>query len=162
MSTGSRKKWLESPLDIYPQKIGQEEDRLTEANAKFGFVDTHSDLESHSAAPVLNQRIESKVNTIALTSFSADILSSISILNKIPQASTFKPPGRILMNDMNREAWIKDLAGADKSLRELSKNVPLHLKSERLLEDLITNRVPLVRACWLIKVVGLDESNALV
>jgi hypothetical protein len=110
----------------------------------------------------MQQRLESKINTNSLTSFSTDLLSTISNLNKIPQTSSFKPPTRVLLNDKSREAWINDLAGSEKSLRELAKSVPHNLKSEKLFEILITNRVPFVRAVWFIKVVGLDECGALV
>jgi hypothetical protein len=59
--------------------------------------------------------------------------------------------------DSKREQWMQELASGLTPLRKLARNVPHGFKGEKLLDALAAKQVPLLRATWYIKIVGLSE-----
>ncbi|KAL1916568.1 uncharacterized protein VTP21DRAFT_5759 [Calcarisporiella thermophila] len=145
--------------DIFPQKSNQEEDQLTENNVRNGFVDKkpvpNEDICAHDMIHdrlIQDNRIMSELGT-----FMVDVMKRKHESNRITGSSIFKPPSRATLNDQKKEQWMQDLAGGIVPLRKLARNVPHGFKGERLLEALAQRQVPLLRATWYIKVVGMNE-----
>ena len=69
---------------------------------------------------------------------------------------TFKPPGRVVVTDQKREAWITDLANPTIPLQKLG-SIPHGYKGEKLLEILLLKEVPINRAIWYIRALGAAE-----
>ncbi|RKO89590.1 hypothetical protein BDK51DRAFT_46789 [Blyttiomyces helicus] len=145
--------------DFYPQKPDQEEDRLTEANVKSGFVDKPLlQNEGLSAYDLIYEKILDPKTLGRLSDLAGEILSERGSEQNLPALSVFKVPQRQVVQD--RDMWISDLAGTE-SLRVLADSVPHGIKGDRLLDALFQKRVPFTRALWFIKVVGLGEMHAI-
>lgn len=68
----------------------------------------------------------------------------------------FMPPTRVFIPDRARDAWMNDLAG-NVSLSVLANSVPNILVDVKLLELIVQRAVPIPRAIWFLKVMGLNE-----
>lgn len=75
--------------------------------------------------------------------------------------STFKPPPRVTLPDARREAWLRDLASPNVSLRKLSRTIPHGLKGPVLLDQCTAKGVPTARAVWFARCVGANELRGL-
>ena len=68
-----------------------------------------------------------------------------------------KIPSRVTLNDQKREAWITDLINPATPFAKLAKNVPHGYKGDKLLDLLVSKRVPVARGVWFIKVCGASD-----
>lgn len=74
---------------------------------------------------------------------------------------TFKPPPRVTLPDLRREAWLRDLANPAVPLRRLSRTIPHGLKGPILLEQCLAKNIPAARAVWFCRCVGANELRGL-
>ncbi|KAG0229269.1 RNA polymerase II mediator complex subunit [Actinomortierella wolfii] len=145
---------------IFPQKPGQDEDMMTANNVKAGYIDKGViQNETVSAQGILADVLQDTRKLQELGNFMAQVIKRKQENNRITGPSTFKPPSRSTLNELKKDQWMTDLAGRT-SLRRLSRSVPHGFKSEKLLETLAQRQVPLLRATWYIKIVGLGEMQA--
>ncbi|GAA5891003.1 hypothetical protein JCM5296_007345 [Sporobolomyces johnsonii] len=147
---------------FYPTRDGMDEDQLTEAVVKAGFVSKSVvQAETFSA----HQHIYDKLKT-------TDILGNLSRLVSAVQQradanlptygpSTFRLPSRITLTDSKREAWFSDLANPTVPLSKLSRSVPHGYKGEKGLDMLAARKVEVGRAVWFVRAFGGVEIQSL-
>ncbi|GAA5972104.1 hypothetical protein JCM21900_005701 [Sporobolomyces salmonicolor] len=147
---------------FYPTRDGMDEDQLTEAVVKAGFVSKSVvQAETFSA----HQHIYDKLKT-------TDILGNLSRLVSAVQQradanlptygpSTFRLPSRITLTDSKREAWFSDLANPAVPLSKLSRSVPHGYKGEKGLDMLAARKVEVGRAVWFVRAFGGVEIQSL-
>lgn len=68
-----------------------------------------------------------------------------------------KVPPRVTLTEQKRESWLADLANPLIPLRKQNRPIPHALRGKVLLEQCLARRMPLARASWLAKCVGLHE-----
>ncbi|KAI9492408.1 hypothetical protein BDB00DRAFT_765585 [Zychaea mexicana] len=146
---------------MYPQRPNQIEDVTTESNVRTGFIDRPAVSNEHTCAyDMVYSKLQDDQRVLEdLGSFAVDVLKRKRNAAKITGTSTFKPPMRSTLIESKKEQWMHELASGTQPLRKLAKNVPHGFKGEKLLETLAMRQVPLLRAAWYIKVVGLSEMS---
>ncbi|RUS12491.1 hypothetical protein BC937DRAFT_87750, partial [Endogone sp. FLAS-F59071] len=112
--------------DIFPQRLNQDEDQLTESNVCNGFMDRPVVSNEHTCAhDMIHGRLVDDPKILAdLGGFMVDVLKRKREASRITGLSTFKPPSRSTLNDTKKEQWLQDLAGGVIMLRKLARNVP--------------------------------------
>ncbi|KAI8979595.1 hypothetical protein BDF20DRAFT_870542 [Mycotypha africana] len=147
--------------DMFPQRPGQVEDILTEANVRHGFIDKAIVSNEHTCAhDIVYGKLQDDHKLLdELGSFMVNVLQRQSKAGYITGPSSFKPPARTTLIDSKREQWMQELASGITPLRKLARNVPHGFKGEKLLETLAAKQVPFSRATWYIKLVGLSEMS---
>ncbi|ORX89986.1 hypothetical protein K493DRAFT_63300 [Basidiobolus meristosporus CBS 931.73] len=144
--------------DFFPQRADQEEDQLTDANVRGGFQDRMAiQNESFSAHDMIFDRLQDSRVRDELSAFITDVLGRKQKERLITSPSIFRPPTRVSLNEQLKDQWIQDLVGGAVPLRKLLKSIPHGLKGDKLIETLVTNQTPLLRAGWVIKAIGLSE-----
>ena len=78
----------------------------------------------------------------------------------MPPSKPRPPPTRTILSLDRRDAWINDLAGGVEPLPKLAKTVPHGFKDLSLIEVLARRQVPMLRASWFARMVGLDEMQS--
>ncbi|EGO25090.1 hypothetical protein SERLADRAFT_368519 [Serpula lacrymans var. lacrymans S7.9] len=151
---------------FYPPRPGQDEDILSEANVKNGFVLAASVQSEYSTTTdTIKQDVTKNIfdeNAVMdLENLMNEIFSRrVENIPLIPP-STFKIPSRVTANDAKRQAWFADLANPDVPLYKLGKSVPHGAKGHDLLDLLHTNNVAIHRAVWFLRVFGANETAGL-
>ncbi|GET50764.1 hypothetical protein RIR_jg27246.t1 [Rhizophagus irregularis DAOM 181602=DAOM 197198] len=115
--------------DFYPPKSGQDEDQMTEENKP----DTLKNL-GDFMTDVMKRKNE--------TTFQG--------------SSQFMGPTIVWVTVEERDKWLRDLAG-NVPLKILARSVPKGVDGKDLLESVTLYRVPLARATWFTKVVGINK-----
>ncbi|KAF8070344.1 hypothetical protein FPV67DRAFT_1413891 [Lyophyllum atratum] len=149
-------------LGFYPPRSGQEEDLLSEANVKNGFVlGKPVSAETFSAHSLINVDLSSSATFSKLETLMNEIF--IRRADSIPSIppSTFRIPTRVTLNDSKRQAWFADLANPEVPLHKLGKSVPHGAKGHDLLDLLQSNNVAIPRAVWFLRVFGANETAGL-
>ncbi|KAI8100101.1 uncharacterized protein BX664DRAFT_290634 [Halteromyces radiatus] len=144
---------------MFPQRINQEEDILTESNVRSGFVDKPAvSNEQTCAHDIIFGKLQDDQRLLnEMGGFMVEVLKRKRKAARITGTPSFKPPTRTALMESKKEQWIQELANGAVPLRKLSRNVPHGYKGEKLLETLAARQVPFLRATWYIKVVGLSE-----
>lgn len=148
--------------DFYPWRGTHPEDALTEQTAKQGYFDhvQVSQNESNTARPSLYAHLKHRSGLKILSSVFAVALEKSHTKSKVSASSTFKPPPRVTLTDMKREAWLRDLANPTVPLRKLSRTIPHGIRGKSLLDQCLNKSIPTARALWLAKCVGANEIRA--
>lgn len=148
--------------DFFPWTGSHPEDALTDQTAKQGYYDRIqvSQNEGNTARPSLYAQFKHRSGLQVLSSVFAAALEKRQSHCKVTAASTFKPPPRVTLTDIKREAWLRDLANLSVPLRRLSRTIPHGIRGKVLLEQCLSKSVPIARAVWLAKCVGANEIRA--
>ncbi|EEQ90847.2 hypothetical protein RJZ56_002888 [Blastomyces dermatitidis] len=149
------------PADFSPWRGSHPEDVLSEQTAKQGFYDRASvSNETTSAKSVVYPQFKNRSGLKLLSSVFAAALEKRQALRTITAASTFRPPPRVTLTDIKREAWLRDLANPSVPLRRLSRTIPHGIRGKVLLDQCLGKSIPICRAIWLAKCVGANELRA--
>ncbi|KAI2352458.1 RNA polymerase II mediator complex subunit [Ophidiomyces ophidiicola] len=152
----------DTPLDFYPWKGLHPEDQLTETTAKQGFYDRvpMAQNETNTARPALYANFKHRSGLKLLSSIFTTALDRRQSRCRVTDFSTFKPPPRVTLTDIKREAWLRDLANPSVPLRKLSRTIPHGIRGKILLDQCVNKGIPVGRAVWLAKCVGANEIRA--
>ncbi|KAI8059264.1 hypothetical protein BC940DRAFT_282083 [Gongronella butleri] len=144
---------------LFPQRPNQDEDILTEANVRTGFVDKPAvQNEQTCAHDIIYSKLQEDNRLLKeMGAFMVQVLKRKRKASRITGSTSFKPPARTALMESKKEQWIQELANSVVPLRKLARNVPHGYKGEKLLETLAAKQIPFLRATWYIKVVGLSE-----
>ncbi|EEB05158.1 mediator complex subunit Srb8 [Schizosaccharomyces japonicus yFS275] len=74
--------------------------------------------------------------------------------------SDFKPPPRVTLQESKRASWFQDLANHLVPLSNLAKRIPHGIWGKDILRSCMSYFVPINRAAWFIKCVGVNEARA--
>ncbi|XP_019434667.1 PREDICTED: mediator of RNA polymerase II transcription subunit 12 [Lupinus angustifolius] len=158
--------------DFHPQTPNCPEETLTKEYLQSGYRDTVEGLEeareiSLTQAPnfnktvVLNCKEAIRKRLRAINESRAQKRKAGQVYGAALSGSQLAKPGvfpelRQCSEDF-RKKWIEGLSQSHKRLRSLADQVPHGYKRISLLEVLIRNNVPLLRATWFIKVIYLNQ-----
>lgn len=152
---------MTEPVDLFPWTGGHPEDVLSEALVKAG-ISNKSQLpnETNTARPSLWANLKNKSGTSTLSTLFIAVLEKRQASSRITTPNTFKPPPRLTLRDSTRETWLHDLANPTVGLRRLSRTIPHGITGKVLLDQCLNKNIPLPRAIWLAKCVGINEMRA--
>jgi mediator of RNA polymerase II transcription subunit 12 len=147
--------------DLFPWTGNNAEDTLTEALVKGGISNKPQIMnETNTARPSLWSNLKNKSGITTLSTLFVAVLEKRQQNGRLQTPNTFKPPPRLTLRDSTREGWLHDLANPTVSLRRLSRTIPHGLTGKVLLEQCLNKNIPLPRALWLAKCVGINELRA--
>ncbi|KAF6760086.1 hypothetical protein DFP72DRAFT_1031563 [Ephemerocybe angulata] len=147
---------------FHPSRPGQDEDKMTAANVKLGFILPQPvAVDTFSAQSMIKEKLKlgdtlSKLEELMNQVF----VQRTEQLPSVP-ASSFRLPPRVTLNDSKRQAWFADLANPDVPLHKLGKSVPHGAKGHDLLDQLHDNNIAIPRAVWVLRVFGANETAGL-
>ncbi|XP_027348821.1 mediator of RNA polymerase II transcription subunit 12-like isoform X2 [Abrus precatorius] len=158
------------PPDFHPQTPNCPEETLTREYLQSGYRDTVEGLEEsreisltqvpnfhktvvHSCKEAIRKRLRA-INESRVQKRKAGQVYGVALSGSQLAKSGVFPEQRPCPEDF-RKKWIEGLSQQHKRLRSLSDLVP-HYKRKSVLEVLIRNNVPLLRATWFIKVTYLN------
>ena len=147
--------------DLFPWTGDNAEDTLTETLVKNGISNKPQIMnETNTARPSLWSNLKNKSGISTLSSLFTAVLEKRQQSGRLQAPNTFKPPPRLTLRDSTREQWLHDLANPTIGLRRLSRTIPHGLTGKVLLEQCLNKNIPLPRALWLAKCVGINELRA--
>ncbi|XP_014561082.1 hypothetical protein COCVIDRAFT_22785 [Bipolaris victoriae FI3] len=147
--------------DVFPWTGNSAEDNLSEALVKAGVSNKPQIMnESNTARPSLINNLKNKSGLSTLSTLFVAVLEKRQQTGRLQAPNTFKPPPRLTLRDSTREQWLHDLANPTTGLRRLSRTIPHGLTGKVLLEQCLNKNIPLPRALWLAKCVGINELRA--
>jgi mediator of RNA polymerase II transcription subunit 12 len=147
--------------DLFPWTGNNPEDNLSEALVKVGVSNKPQIMnESNTARPSLINNLKNKSGLSTLSTLFVAVLEKRQQTGRLQTPNTFKPPPRLTLRDSTREQWLHDLANPTTGLRRLSRTIPHGLTGKVLLEQCLNKNIPLPRALWLAKCVGINELRA--
>ncbi|RPB09459.1 hypothetical protein P167DRAFT_560154 [Morchella conica CCBAS932] len=151
--------------DFFPWRGNHAEDHVTDAQARNGQFDKlfvgKGNNEQASARASLTPIFKQKAGLATMSSLFLTVLDKRQKYGRFTAPSTFKPPPRVTLPDARREAWLRDLASPNVSLRKLSRTIPHGLKGPVLLDQCTAKGVPTARAVWFARCVGANELRGL-
>ena len=135
---------------------------MSEPPIKSGYFDKApaSQSELNSARPSIWSNVKHKSGLQILSTLYISALDQREDCGTITSKSIFKPPPRATLTEAKREAWLKDLADQNVSLRRLSRTIPHGIRGRVLLDQALAKRIPIWRTIWLAKCVGANEIRA--
>ncbi|KAF2279548.1 uncharacterized protein EI97DRAFT_464783 [Westerdykella ornata] len=137
------------------------EDALSETLVKAGVSNKAQIMnETNTARPSLWSNLKSRAGLSNLSSLFLALLEKRQSCGRITLSSSFKPPPRLTLRDSTREAWLHDLANPAVGLRRLSRTIPHGITGTVLLDHCLNKNIPLPRAIWLAKCVGINEMRS--
>lgn len=152
-------------LDFSPWTGNHQEDVLNENIIKGGYFDkvagtnqSETNTAKSSIWPSLSQKNHAGLS--ALSYMYVAVMEKRQTLGKCTAPSTFKPPPRLAVQEAKRAKWLEDLADSTVSLRRLSKTIPHGIKGKLLMEQCLSKYIPLHRAMWFVRGVGMHELRA--
>jgi mediator of RNA polymerase II transcription subunit 12 len=149
------------PADVFPWTGTNPEDTLSEALVKGGISNKPQIMnETNTARPSLWSNLKNKSGLTTLSTLFVAVLEKRQQSGRLQAPNTFKPPPRLTLRDSTREQWLHDLAVPTIGLRRLSRTIPHGLTGKVLLEQCLNKKIPLPRALWLAKCVGINELRA--
>lgn len=149
------------PADVFPWTGNNPEDTLTEALVKVGISNKPQIMnETNTARPSLWSNLKNKSGLSTLSTLFVAVLEKRQQTGRLQEPNTFKPPPRLTLRDTAREQWLYDLSNPAIGLRRLSRTIPHGLTGKVLLEQCLNKNIPLPRALWLAKCVGINELRA--
>jgi mediator of RNA polymerase II transcription subunit 12 len=144
--------------DLFPWIGNHPEDVLSEALVKGGISNKSQIMnETNTARPSLWPNLKNKSGLSTLSTLFVAVLEKRQSSNRLTVPNTFKPPPRLTLRDSTRETWLRDLANPTVTLRRLSRTIPHGITGKVLLEQCLNKDLPIPRAIWLIKCVGINE-----
>ncbi|KAF2856579.1 hypothetical protein T440DRAFT_437396 [Plenodomus tracheiphilus IPT5] len=147
--------------DVFPWTGNNPEDTLSEALVKAGISNKPQIMnETNTARPSLWSNLKNKSGLTTLSTLFVAVLEKRQQSGRLQVPNTFKPPPRLTLRDSTREQWLHDLSNPGTSLRRLSRTIPHGLTGKVLLEQCLNKNIPLPRALWLAKCVGINELRA--
>lgn len=147
--------------DFYPWAGNQAEEVLSENLVKSGISNKSQIMnETNTARPSLWSNLKHKTGTSTLSSLFVAVLEKRQACSRLTAPNTFKPPPRLTLRDSTRETWLHDLANPAISLRRLSRTIPHGVTGKVLLDQCLNKNIPIPRAMWLVKCVGINEMRA--
>ncbi|KAF2625958.1 hypothetical protein BU25DRAFT_492495 [Macroventuria anomochaeta] len=147
--------------DVFPWTGNSPEDTLTEALVKGGISNKPQIMnETNTARPSLWSNLKNKSGLSTLSTLFVAVLEKRQQTGRLQEPNTFKPPPRLTLRDTAREQWLHDLSNPAHGLRRLSRTIPHGLTGKVLLEQCLNKNIPLPRALWLAKCVGINELRA--
>jgi mediator of RNA polymerase II transcription subunit 12, fungi type len=153
-----------SVADFFPWTGNHPEDVLNDQTVKSGQFDKQPQTwsESNTARPaLLNTAFKNRLGLQTLSALYGSVMQQRSENQRITSGSVFKPPPRVTLTETKRKAWLSDLANDAVPLRKLSRTIPQGIRGQLLLEQCLTNTVPISRAIWFAKCVGANEIRTL-
>lgn len=147
--------------DFQPWKHSAEQDIIAINHLQKGYLEQPIvSNELLSARGIMHQLLRSNnsLNELSTQIIRASTLRSTS--SKINNGS-FRPPPRVTLTDQKREAWLRDLASSDIPLRKLSRTIPHGVRNKILIEQCCAKSIPINRALWFVKCVGINELRGL-
>ncbi|KAJ4358537.1 RNA polymerase II mediator complex subunit [Didymosphaeria variabile] len=147
--------------DLFPWTGSHPEDVLSEALVKGG-ISNKSQIhnETNTARPSLWANLKNKSGTSTLSTLFIAVLEKRQSCSRLVAPNTFKPPPRLTLRDSTRETWLHDLANPAVGLRRLSRTIPHGITGKVLLDQCLNKNIPIPRALWLAKCVGINEMRA--
>jgi mediator of RNA polymerase II transcription subunit 12 len=147
--------------DVFPWTGNNPEDTLTEALVKVGISNKPQIMnETNTARPSLWSNLKNKSGLTTLSTLFVAVLEKRQQTGRLQEPNTFKPPPRLTLRDTAREQWLYDLSNPAVGLRRLSRTIPHGLTGKVLLEQCLNKNIPLPRALWLARCVGINELRA--
>ncbi|CAG8584958.1 11355_t:CDS:2, partial [Diversispora eburnea] len=145
--------------DFYPTNPGQDEDQMTEHNVRNGFTNLPFVSTEHvSARNMLS--IRDPKNLKNLSDFMTDIMKRKREINTLKGSSSYTVTvPQTVWDTQSRDRWISQLA-SNVPLRTLAKTVPKGVEGINLLDVVTTHKVPLAKATWFTKIVGINLRTA--
>ncbi|CAG8457255.1 6479_t:CDS:10 [Scutellospora calospora] len=145
--------------DFYPPKPGQDEDLMTAENVQKGFSGAFFvESESFSVQDMMIDEIRDPKGLENLGEFMTDIMRRKHEINTFEESSPYEVPNLVWMHADRRDEWLRWLAG-NSPLKKLAESVPKGVDGITLLELVTQHRVPLARATWFTKIVGINIMN---
>lgn len=147
--------------DFFPWTGNHAEDVLTEALVKTGVSNKCQIMpETHTARNSLFPNLKNKAGIPTLSSLFVAVLEKRQACGRLTAPHNFKPPPRLTLRDSTRETWLHDLANPSVGLRRLSRTIPHGITGTVLLDHCLRKHIPLPRAVWLAKCVGINEMRS--
>lgn len=160
---GNRKGLTQTAVaDFHPWTGNHPEDALNDQTTKQGYYDRVqvSQNESNTARPSLYGKLKNRAGLQVLSAIFSAVIEKREANSHISCPSTFRPPPRVTLTDIKREAWLRDLANPTVPLRKLSRTIPHGLRGRVLLDHCLDKPIPIARAVWLAKCIGANEIRA--
>ncbi|XVF33327.1 hypothetical protein REPUB_Repub17cG0158800 [Reevesia pubescens] len=160
------------PPDFHPQSQNCPEETLTRENVQQGYKETIDGLEDSKEISLTQVQAFTKPVVLKCRDAIRKCLRAIneSRAQKRKAGQVYGVPlsGPLLgkpgifpeqkpCNEDFRKKWIEGLSQQHKRLRSLAEQVPSGYRKKTLIELLIRNNVPLLRATWFIKVTYLNQ-----
>lgn len=147
--------------DFFPWTGNHPEDTLSEALVKGGISNKPQIMnETNTARPSLWTNLKNKAGLSNLSTLFVAVLEKRQACGRLSAPNTFKPPPRLTLRDSTREAWLHDLANPTVGLRRLSRTIPHGITGKVLLDQCLNKNIPIPRAMWLAKCVGINEMRS--
>jgi mediator of RNA polymerase II transcription subunit 12 len=147
--------------DFFPWTGSHPEDTLSEALVKGGISNKPQIMnETNTARPSLWTNLKNKAGLSNLSTLFVAVLEKRQACGRLTTPNTFKPPPRLTLRDSTREAWLHDLANPTVGLRRLSRTIPHGITGKVLLDQCLNKNIPIPRAMWLAKCVGINEMRS--
>ncbi|XWS77024.1 hypothetical protein CRYUN_Cryun01aG0228100 [Craigia yunnanensis] len=160
------------PPDFHPQSQNCPEETLTRENVQQGYKETIDGLEDSKEISLTQVQAFTKpvvlkcrdairkclraINESRAQKRKAGQVYGVPLSGPLLSKSGVFPEQRSC-NEDSRKKWIEGLSQQHKRLRSLADQVPLGYKKKTLIEVLIRNNVPLLRATWFIKVTYINQ-----
>ncbi|XWS32182.1 hypothetical protein CRYUN_Cryun23aG0138600 [Craigia yunnanensis] len=160
------------PPDFHPQSQNCPEETLTRENVQQGYKETIDGLEDLKEISLTQVQVFTKPVVLKCRDAIRKCLRAIneSRAQKRKAGQVYGAPlsGPLLskpgifpeqrpFSEDSRRKWIEGLSQQHKRLRSLADQVPNGYKKKALIEVLIRNNVPLLRATWFVKVTYLNQ-----
>lgn len=113
--------------------------------------------ETGSACASMLPLFKQWTSTPALSYFLVKSMQTREKSSRLDKAWAFKPPPRATLNGQMREAWLQDLASPNVPLRKLGRTIPHGIRHRSLLEQCCSREIPVSRAVWCARCVGIAE-----
>ncbi|KAJ1966223.1 hypothetical protein GGI12_000245 [Dipsacomyces acuminosporus] len=157
--------------DFYPAKTaaaaaaaaagqgeGAGELTLNERTIRYGYIDSPCvDNEHVSHHDIVYDRLLDSRVFQELQTFAAGVAQRQWARGGVSSSRLPSLPNRSVHTDERREEWLRGLANPRLPLSVLVNSIPYGHRGERLLESLSTHKVPLQRAIWAIRLIGVYE-----
>ncbi|KAI9205186.1 uncharacterized protein BJ171DRAFT_84486 [Polychytrium aggregatum] len=139
--------------DVYPQRPHQDEDLLTESNAKEGFKDRAIvQKETFSLQDLTYDKFHEKRILQTLSGFVAEVQAHKQKLSLIPRNLKYK------IEEVKRSLYASLHKASDgQTLLEIVKNPNMDVRADRLIDFVIQKQVPILRAVLYCKAFCLVE-----
>lgn len=149
---------------FFPWTGKHPEDVLSEPNIRHGYFDRPPNPPEKEMGSAKNALFSVFKHRSGLETLS--VLLGLAVERKcrigaFSSTSNFRPPPRVTLTEAKRKAWLADLASADVPLRRLSRTIPQGIRGQSLLDQCLSNLIPISRALWFIKCVGANEIRTL-
>jgi mediator of RNA polymerase II transcription subunit 12 len=149
---------------FFPWTGKHPEDVLSEPNIRHGYFDRPPNPPEKEMGSAKNALFSVFKHRSGLETLS--VLLGLAVERKcktgaLSSTSNFRPPPRVTLTEAKRKAWLADLASGDVPLRRLSRTIPQGIRGQSLLDQCLSNLIPISRALWFIKCVGANEIRTL-